>query len=467
MSGKVGTYSISVDVSSVYFVGQDNRVKYFPDGIDLISKVDSEAEPIGIACVECIETGSFLLNAFRVRSGLDLSKLMVIAKSPGVMDLMPNKLIFGKHLIKSISMADKKLIKQEALVDSIAFSSIESELAKTLPCYSFSSAHSLPGNIGDLNDFISYVNEQEYESAIRRKVLKSINHDTSSQIKDLRLANAVRLHHPRNTWRPAPNVQQPLDGKVCAVAHRVGIVDICSVVDRPTNPFGNNDFDPFARSHFEDWMHDDEEDEEDDDDDDDDECYDEDGNRLHLSYEDNTYLISVFHMLVCDNELWEDPRIDLDHIGYIEECEDDLPAYIYTGLKRIITGNCIIQDVDSWNIIWAVNEVSEVVEVYEFIELVTPRRSKNRNHFFVTIFDGGVHITMMNPRCYNSSEIQSNLDDFGIDYSEVRVQTSLVDSIQNMVDLVDSPETMMAAVTIIKRLLSNSSEYFEDAFSSF
>ncbi|WP_338923761.1 hypothetical protein V0M98_36755 (plasmid) [Pseudomonas silesiensis] len=466
MSGRFGTYSISIDVSSVYFISPDNRVKYFPAGIDLISKGDSTAEPIGVACVECIETGSFLLSVFRVRSGLDLSKLIVIAKSPGVMDLMPCKLIFGKHLIRSLSVSDKNNIKQAAMVDSIGFSSIESDLAKSLPGYSFDSISNLPRDIDNLNSFISYVNEQEYELSIKRKLVKSVSRDTSSLIKDLSLANAVRLHHQRNDWRPAPDAQQPLEGKVCAISERVGILDICSVVDRPTNPFGRNGFDPFTRSPFEDWMHDEEE-EDDDDDDDDDECYDEHGNRLNLSYEDNIYLISAFHMLICDNELWEDPQIDLDHIGYIEECEDDLPAHMYHGLKRIITGNCIFHDIDCWNFVWPVNEISEKVEIYDFIELVTPRRSKNRNHFFVTIFDRGVHISIMNPLRYNSNEIEENLDILGIECSEVRVQTSVIDSIQCMVELVDSPETMIAAVTMIKRLLSNRSEYFEDYFSCF
>lgn len=463
MSGRFGTYSISIDVSSVYFISPDNRVKYFPAGIDLISKGDSTAEPIGIACVECIETGSFLLSVFRVRSGLDLSKLIMIAKSPGVMDLMPCKLIFGKHLIRSLSVSDKNHIKQAAMVDSIGFSSIESALAKSLPGYSFDSISNIPRDIDDLNGFISYVNQQEYELSIKRKLLKSVSRDTTTLIKELSLATTVRLHHPRSDWRPAHDAQQPLDGKVCAISERVGIVDTCLVVDRPTNPFGRNDFDPFARSHFDDWMHDDE-DEDDDDDDDDDECYDEHGNRLNLAYEDNIHLICIFHMLICDNELWDNPQIDLDHIGYIEDCEEDLPVHMYHGLKRIITGNCIFHDIDCWNFVWPVNEITEDVEIYDFIELVTPRCSKTRNHFFLTIFDGGVHISIMNPQRYNANEIEENLDMLGMDCSEVRVQTSVIDSIQRIVDLVDSPETMIAAVTIIKRLLSTSSEYFEDYF---
>lgn len=462
MSGRFGTYSISIDVSSVFFISPDNRVKYFPAGIDLISKGESTAEPIGVACVECIETGSFLLSVFRVRSGLDLSKLILIAKSPGVMDLMPCKLIFGKHLIRSLSVSNKNYIKQAAMVDSIGFSVIESDLAKSLPGYTFASISNLPKDIDNIDGFISYVNEQEYEQSIKRKLVKSVSRNTISLIKDLSLANSVRLHLQRNDWRPAPDAKQPLEGKVCAVSERFGILDICSVVDRPTDPFGRNDFDPFTRSHFEDWMHDDE-----DEDEDEDECYDEHGNLLNLSYEENMNLMCSFHMLICDNELWEDPQIDLDHIRYIEECEGDLPAHMYHGLKRILTANCIFHNIDSWNFVWPVNEISEEVEIYDFIELVTTRRSKNRNHYFVTIFDRGVHISIMSPRFYDSNEIEENLYMFGIERSEVRVQTSVIDSIQCIVELVDSPETMMAAVTMIKRLLSNKSEYFEDYFSCF
>jgi len=456
-----GTYSVSIDVSSIYFIGADNRLKYYQSGIDLVSNLDSEVEPVGIACVECVETGSFLINAFRVKSGLDLSKLIMIAKSPGVMDLPPSRLIFSKQSMRSLSILAKNGIKKDANVDSIAFSSIESDLAKSLPGYSFGSVRNFPVDINDLEKFISYVNEKEYELSIRRKLLKSVRRDVISEIKDLSMVNAVRLYHPRSDWRPAPDAQKPLDSEVCAITDRVGIIDICSVVDRPANPFGRNGFDPFGSSH--DWMQDD--DDEDDDGDGDDVYYDECGNRLNLRYENHIWLILVFHMLVCDNELWDD--IDVDDIYQIEEFEEDLPLNVYESLVSVINGNCIFKDIDSGNFLWSVNELSEIVDEYCFVELVVSRHSKSRNKFFVTIFDGGAHISIMRQQYYCANDIDDNLDAYGISSYKVIVKASVINSIQRVVDLVKSPESMFAAVALIKEMLIVSSEDFKDLVSDF
>jgi hypothetical protein len=51
-----GVYVVSVAVSAMYFVGPDNRIKYFPRTIDLISDAENPTEPVGLVSVECVET---------------------------------------------------------------------------------------------------------------------------------------------------------------------------------------------------------------------------------------------------------------------------------------------------------------------------------------------------------------------------------------------------------------------------
>lgn len=455
----LGIYSLSIEVSSRYFIGPDNRVKFFPDGINLLSTTESEVEPLGVASLECSESGCFLVNAFRVRDGLDISRLVMIAKSPGVINFDPEKIILPTHLKNTISQSAKQLIKSYTGVRSISFSSLDSDLAKSLPMHEFSLSDSNTDQQCSIEELIATFNKSEYERAIRRTILNRICTGALSQITGLRLANAVMVDYPKIHWRSAINTVKPDENKICVVTEKIGLLDICVISDRIDTNFHGGGFGGHAHSNFADWM----DGFDDDDDDDDDISSGEDEDSVHLGFENNMYRLFVYQMLVAHADFDEDTFIDPDYIEYLFEEEGDLSLSSYNIMNEVILGDCIFKNVDSENIGWAPGILSENSEVLRFFELCPPNQSKYNQRLFITWHEYGVHITIMESFRYRRDNVVEVIGIMtGVDVETVRISAKHMSQITSMIDLVDNHESMIAAVKLIARVLSvNYEDHFD------
>jgi hypothetical protein len=441
-------YSISIEVSSKYFIGLDNRVKHFPGGIDLLSDLESGAEPLGLASVECAESGNFLISAFRLRDGVDIPRLVMVSNSPGVIDFAPVKIIFPTHLKGTISSSEKSLIKSLTGVNSISFSSLDSDLAKSLPMHEFSLSSSMTTHPENAEELIASFNKDEYERSIKRSVLKRIRSETVSEITEMRLANAVTISYPKTLWRSAVGAVKPSADQMCVVTERFGLLDICAVTERMQNHGG--EFGGSAYANFEDWMNED---------DDTEGGY---GYSVQLDFDSNMYRLFVYQMLIAHPDFDEDAYIDPEYIEYLFEEQDDLSLASYNTINEVVCGDCIFKDVDSENISWPIGIVSEDYEVLGFFELCPPNQSKHSHRYFITWSECAVHITIMENFRYSRECVIENVELMcGADFEIVRVSAKHISQIASMIDLVDNHESMTAAVKLIVRILSaNYEEYF-------
>lgn len=464
-----GVYVVSVAVSAMYFIGPDNRIKYFPKTIDLISDGINTTEPVGLVSVECVETKKHVVQAFRVKSGFDIHSLLSIASSPGVLGISPERVIISESLRSVLSVPERKSIKAGSSIKEIAFTKMLTPLAQDLPKYSFESEYFKPGETRDVTSFLTGINTSEYQRSIHRSVQSLTRNELVAEIRDLRPITSVRISIPKSDWRTPEGASAPGIEAQCAVVHKSGVVDMCEVVSTRGNSHGRTpseeDFERYYRENF----HDDDDDDDDELDDEDDNFAHERGRDINLSVENMFYLLHSVQSIVCSEHGWQEHDIDSDIINFILDENEYLGRHTCEALREIVDSDGIYNGLDSENIAWPFDEVAGDIGASCVFQIIPRSKAQQRVHYLLSLFeDGTVHLYVIEDRFFDFDTVIESLGVGEVtEFVQVSVAVKTQTTITNLIKLAKTPETMEAALTLITEILKGESEVIDEWFAEF
>ncbi|MHC5195043.1 hypothetical protein ACYSUW_14910 [Pseudomonas frederiksbergensis] len=436
-----GIYVVTLGVSSKYYVGLDGRIKFFPAGINPFAKGADLPEPIGLACVECEETKRHLIQVFRVGIGADISSLISIGKSQGVLGLPPKQIIFNESIKSIVTANTRSVLKKEFGCTSISFTKLENANDIDLSTHFLTRSFLEDEEAVDVASFLALVNVAEYKQAIQRTVTDVANPKLINELRDLRVASQIRVPIPHNEWRAPEGVEVFSEASQCVVGQRSGIIDFCTVLNRQT-------LDDFEH-HFSDFYHEMFGGAEDDDDDED--WDDEQGEGL--SFEDAMCLLFSVSMLSCFDYGWPEHDLTSEDINDILANEEDVDPDLHSSLLDIISADGIFENTDSHNVTWAVQHLDGRHGDCFVFDLVPPRRVSGRPSYVVVVFESGLfHLNIIESGYYNAGELEMEFYPIS-EVSQVRVKAATYTAISNLVKFARTPEAMDAAVVLIKTVL--------------
>lgn len=451
------TFSFSLSASNRYFIGPDQRIKFFPNGVDLISSDSYNAKPLGLVCIECQVSGQYLIQTFRIEEGADISQLTRIAGSPGVLSGTPSTLIFSESIRTTLNHELRRKIKSEFGLKSISFTKILSDKALNLSNHIFDVPKT---QTLDCKSFLVELNINEYRKSIERTITSYTLPNITAEITDLRVASNVKLKIQVSDQIISEGIYAPKVGSRCIVERREGVLDHCLVLDSDRSHFQADDIFSHMHGSFGEDLFDD-----DDDDDfyDEDEDYEEDDVNHHngeygphLLFDNRIHEILSVLSLSCCAHGWWDYDLSQDTLDEIMDCEDNLKPSQWHAINKLILSHGIYVDLDSENFIWPLSHALRNLELIGLMDLVPPRQVKGQPRYVVAVFEHGItHVYQIDLRRYDYDRLCSSLDYFGeeVQIDRLKIPAKNYSSIAQMVRLATTPEAMQSAVILITQIL--------------